>query len=216
MNKILEISQLSKKFKNQVIAKELSFSLENREIVSIMGSSGAGKTTLLRMISGLEIPDSGKIIIDNLTVNSGKIFIEPYKRGIGYVFQNSTLWPHMTMEENINFALSEKYKSQKDEIVKISGIKEIMEKYPDQVSEGEGKRVSIVRAICSGAKLLLMDEPFSNLDEDIKKELMDLIKELHSKTELSILMVSHNIEENIRFSDKIFELKAGELYEKSI
>jgi ABC-type molybdate transport system ATPase subunit len=168
------------------------------------------------MISGLEIPDSGKIIIDNLTVNSGKIFIEPYKRGIGYVFQNSTLWPHMTMEENINFALSEKYKSQKDEIVKISGIKEIMEKYPDQVSEGEGKRVSIVRAICSGAKLLLMDEPFSNLDEDIKKELMDLIKELHSKTELSILMVSHNIEENIRFSDKIFELKAGELYEKSI
>jgi ABC-type sugar transport system ATPase subunit len=199
-----------------VIAKELSFSLENREIVSIMGSSGAGKTTLLRMISGLEIPDSGKIIIDNLTVNSGKIFIEPYKRGIGYVFQNSTLWPHMTMEENINFALSEKYKSQKDEIVKISGIKEIMEKYPDQVSEGEGKRVSIVRAICSGAKLLLMDEPFSNLDEDIKKELMDLIKELHSKTELSILMVSHNIEENIRFSDKIFELKAGELYEKSI
>lgn len=216
MNTILEVNNLNKTFDNKPIIKNLSFTMKKGDVFSIMGKSGIGKTTLLRMITGLEIPDSGEILINDTIVNSDKDFIEPYKRDIGFVFQNSVLWPHMTMNENILFAVSDEYKLKMKEIISISGIEEIMNKYPNEVSEGEGKRVSIARAICSGAKILIMDEPFANLDDEIKDQLINMIKDIHSKTGISILMVSHNIEENKKLSDKIFELIDGELYEKKI
>jgi ABC-type sugar transport system ATPase subunit len=216
MSQILEIKKLYKKFNHQVIAQDLSLTVNQGDIISIMGKSGIGKTTLLRMIAGLEKPDKGIIIIDHKIVNEDYFSIEPFKRGIGFVFQNATLWPHMTMSENINFALSEAYHDKKNEIIRLLGIQAIMEKYPDEVSEGEGKRVSVARAICSGAKLLLMDEPFSNLDSETKLELIDLIKALHQKTGLSILLVSHNIDENKAMANQIYELTDGALYEKKI
>ncbi|MEA3424098.1 MAG: ATP-binding cassette domain-containing protein [Bacillota bacterium] len=216
MNNILEVINLSKTFDNKPIISNLSFTMEKGDVFSIMGKSGIGKTTLLRMITGLEIPDSGEILINDKIVNSDKNFIEPYKRDIGFVFQNSVLWPHMTMNENILFAVSDEYKLKMKEIISISGIEEIMNKYPNEVSEGEGKRVSIARAICSGAKILIMDEPFANLDDEIKYQLINMIKDIHSKTGISILIVSHNIEENIKLSDRIFELIDGGLYEKKI
>jgi|LGOV01.1.fsa_nt_gb iron(III) transport system ATP-binding protein len=214
MNSVLEVKNLNKYFQNQLIIKNLNFNMNKGDIISIMGKSGVGKTTLLRMIAGLEIPDSGEILINDKVVNSNKEFIEPYKRDIGFVFQKSALWPHMTMNENILFAISDDYKSKMNEIITISGIEKIMNKYPNEVSEGEGKRISIARAICSGAKILLMDEPFANLDDEIKGQLINMIKDIHNKTEISILMVSHDIEENRALSDKIFELINGELYEK--
>lgn len=214
MNNILEINKLNKKFGKQLITDNLDFSMKKGDIFSIMGKSGVGKSTLLKIIAGLENPDSGEIIINNTIVNSGEIFIEPYKRGIGFVFQNSNLWPHMNMKENILFALSDEYKQKMNEIIKIADIDNIMIKYPNEVSEGEGKRVSIVRAICSGAKLLLMDEPFSNLDDEMKYELINLIKKIHVKTEMTILTVSHNIDENYKLSNKIFVLSEGVLDEK--
>ncbi len=216
MNRVLEVKNLNKNFQNQLIIKNLNFTMNEGDIVSIMGKSGVGKTTLLRILSGLEIPDSGEILINDKVVNGDKEFIEPYKRDIGFVFQKSVLWPHMTMKENISFAISDDYKSKMNEIASISGIEKIMNKYPNEVSEGEGKRVSIARAICSGAKILLMDEPYANLDDEIKDQLINMIKDIHSKTDISILMVSHDIEENKALSDKIFELINGELYEKKI
>lgn len=216
MNSVLKVKNLKKGFKKQLVIDNLDFDMNKGDIISIMGKSGVGKTTLLRMIAGLEIPDSGEIIINDMIVNSDKDFIEPYKRDIGFVFQNSVLWPHMTMTENILFAVSDDYRSKMNEIITISGIERIMDKYPNEVSEGEGKRVSIARAICSGAKTLLMDEPFANIDAKIKNELIDMIKDIHSKMEMSILIISHNIEDNKNISNKIFELINGELYEKNI
>lgn len=215
MKKMLVIEKLNKYYDKQIIFNNLDFSLEHHKIYGIMGPSGVGKSTLLKIIAGLETIDGGYITINNELCHTKEYVMEPYKRNLGFVFQEATLWPHMTMRENIEFAIADNYKTRLEEIIKIIGIKDIMHKYPNEVSEGEAKRVSIARAICSGAKLLLLDEPYANLDKKTKMDLMDLIKTIQVKEQLTILMVSHDLSEHSFLSDKLFEIKAGKIYEKS-
>jgi iron(III) transport system ATP-binding protein len=222
MSEILRINDIFKEYrlkpgkKFQTVLSGLNLVMNRGDIFSIMGKSGAGKTTLINTIAGFEPLKSGDIIIKGITASSDKIFIEPGKRGIGWVAQDSCLWPFMTMRENIEYALKDDWKKKMKELVGVFGIGGIMDKYPNEVSKGEGKRVSIARAICSGADLLLMDEPFSDLDYKTKKDLIDIILKIHDDTNLTILIASHNIEENISYSDKIFELEKGVLHEKNI
>ena len=190
--------------------------MERGDVFSIMGKSGVGKTTLINAIAGFEKIKAGKITINGKEVNSSKVYIEPYKRNIGWVSQNSCLWPFMTMKENILYGVNDDWDNKLNAIIELFGISGIMDKYPNEVSTGEGKRVSIARAICSGASLILMDEPFSDLDSQTKEDIMHTIKRIQVDRNLTILMASHNLYENISFSDKIFELEKGVLHEKKI
>ncbi len=194
----------------------LSLVMERGDVFSIMGKSGVGKTTLINAIAGFERIKSGDIVIKGIDVSSNKVFLEPSKRNIGWVAQDSCLWPFMTMKENIGYGLKNGWTERINEIIEVFGINSIMNKYPNEVSKGEGKRVSIARAICCGAELLLMDEPFSDLDSQTKKDTMDMITRIQKDRNLTILMASHNLDENISFSDKIFELEKGVLNEKKI
>lgn len=214
MKKILEINNLSKSYGKQKIFTSLNWSLDPHGIHGIMGPSGSGKTTLLKMVSGLEKADEGVIKINERVVNSRHDHVPPHTRNIGFVFQEATLWPHMTMLENIQFALHPSYETTYEEILSRMGITHVMHKYPDEISEGEGKRVSIARAICSGATLLLMDEPYANLDKAIKLELMDLVKAIQIQMNLTVIFVSHDETEHAYHSDRVHRIKDGKIYEE--
>lgn len=214
MKNILEIKSIDKSYGSSHILKSLDFSMSGSDLYSIMGKSGSGKTTLLRIIAGLEKADKGIVRIGGNIASGKDVFLHPSERRLGFVFQNSCLWPHMTMRENIGYAMSHEYESRLDDIAHIAGIDGIMDKYANEVSEGQGKRVSIVRALCSGADLILLDEPFANLDSAIKKSIMDLLGKIRDMDNTAMLMVSHNMEENVMFSDRIFQLEDGKLYEK--
>lgn len=222
MNEILRIKDIYMDYEDKLkkpdmsVLNGLSLVMEKGDVFSIMGKSGVGKTSLINAIAGFERIKSGHIIINGSDASSNNVFIQPSKRNIGWVSQDSCLWPFMTMKENILYALKEGGDNKMNEIINVFGIAGIMDKYPNQVSTGEGKRVSIARAICSGAQLLLMDEPFSDLDSQTKEDIMDMISRIQRETKVTILIVSHNLEENISFSDRIFELEKGVLNEKKI
>ena len=214
MIEILRIEKLCKSYGEKKIIKDLDFFIKKGEITTIMGKSGAGKTTLLKIIAGIVKPDSGKIYIKEELVEGPKISKPPYSRSIGFVFQNPALWPHMTVEENIKFPIKNKNYKEFYEIIEILKIKEILKNYPEEISGGEGKRVSIARAIISNPKLLIMDEPFTNLDLETKKDTAKMINMIHKRRKLSILTVGHNYEDNLRISERIYKLEDGVLNEE--
>jgi len=214
MIQILQIKNLSKSFGQKKIIRDLNFTMNTGEITAVMGKSGAGKTTLLKIIAGIAKPEGGLIYINGELVEGPKVSKPPYSRNIGFVFQNPALWPHMTVEENIKFSIKNKNYNEFNELVEILKIKDILKNYPEEMSGGEGKRVSIARAIASNPKLLIMDEPFTNLDLETKKDTAEIINIIHKRKKLSILTVGHNYEDNLRISKKIFKLKDGILNEE--
>jgi len=211
---VLKIEKLSKNYGKKIIIRNLDFIMKMGEITTIMGKSGAGKTTLLKMIAGIVKPDAGKIYIKEEIVEGPKISKDPYSRSIGFVFQNPALWPHMTVEENIKFTIKDKNHEEYQELINILKIEEIQNNYPEEISGGEGKRVSIARAIISNPQLLIMDEPFTNLDYETRKETAEMIKMIHERKDLTILTVGHNYKDNIRISKRIFKLEDGVLNEE--
>jgi len=215
MIEILKIEELYKNYGNKKIISNLNFFVKKGEITTIMGKSGAGKTTLLKIIAGIKKPDEGSIYINGELVEGFKVSKPPYSRNVGFVFQDPALWPHMTVEENIKFPIKDKNYKEYQELIDILKIKDIQKNYPEEISGGEGKRVSIARAIISNPQLLIMDEPFTNLDEETKEETAKMIRMIHERKELTILTVGHIYEDNIRISERIFKLEKGVLNEEN-
>lgn len=212
---VLKIEKLSKTYGKKIIIRNLDFTMKKGEVATIMGKSGAGKTTLLKMIAGIVKPDEGRIYIKEELVEGPKISKAPYSRSIGFVFQNPALWPHMTVEENIKFTIKDKNHEEYQELIDILKIEEIQKNYPEEISGGEGKRVSIARAIVSNPELLIMDEPFTNLDFETRKETAKMIRIIQERKDLTILTVGHNYEDNIRISKRILKLEKGVLNEEN-
>ena len=177
---ILSVSNLSKAYNNIHALNGLSFECIKGEIVSVVGSSGSGKSTLLKLIAGLEIPDSGKIVLKDKTINDGYIFVQPEKRDCDIVFQDFSLFPNLTVDENIYFGKDARSnKSMVNELVSLANISDTLSRYPHQISGGQQQRVALVRALANNPSLLLMDEPLSHLDsalkENVRSELLSLI-----------------------------------------
>ena len=186
----------------------VSFSIENEgDIICLLGPSGIGKTTILRSIAGLEKIDSGEIKLKGKTISSNKINIEPEDRNISLSFQENSLFPHYTVKENIYLGKERKVQTKKkkiniNKIIKLLNIGKILDHYPHQISAGEAQRVSLARSIMSKPDLLLLDEPFSNIDQSLKDEIQYSVKNLLKKISLTTILVTHDSFEAFSLADK--------------
>ena len=210
---ILDVKQLSHSFKEKEALTNLNFSIENNSIVSVLGPSGCGKTTLIRLIAGLEQIQKGEIFLDKSLVANKNLNVPPEKRPISYVFQDFALFPHMTVLENVSFAAGSKSNKKQliDQVIHLAKVENFLEKYPHSLSGGEQQRVALARSIAVQPKLLLLDEPFSDLDINLKREIIDDTLHLINSLESSAIVVTHNAEEAMFLSDAILVMEKGKL-----
>jgi len=207
----LQLSGLSKRFREVVAVDHLSLEVEAGEFITLLGPSGCGKTTTLRMIAGLEEPDSGRILVGDQDIT----YLAPERRGLGMVFQNYALFPHMTVRDNIAFGL-QMHKVPRDqipekigktlELVHLSGLQA---RYPRQLSGGQQQRVALARALVVEPQLLLLDEPLSNLDAKLRQEMRVELKLLQSEVGITTVFVTHDQEEALTLSDHLVVMRDG-------
>lgn len=202
--------------KNHII-NQFNLSIDQGDIVSILGESGSGKSTILRLLSGLETPCAGSIQINHQTMSDDRQFILPEKRGVGMVFQDYALFPHMTVQDNVQFGLKhfsrQEKKQRVHEVLELVNMKKFSKRYPHELSGGQQQRVALARTLAPRPSLLLLDEPFSNLDADlqirIRNELRDIIKE----TGVTSIFVTHDREDSAAIADRIITMRDGAAYE---
>ena len=210
---ILDVKQLSHSFGEKEALTNLNFSIENNSIVSVLGPSGCGKTTLIRLIAGLEQIQKGEIFLEKSLVANKNLNVPPEKRPISYGFQDFALFPHMTVLENVSFAAGSKSNKKQliDQVIHLAKVENFLEKYPHSLSGGEQQRVALARSIAVQPKLLLLDEPFSDLDINLKREIIDDTLHLINSLESSAIVVTHNAEEAMFLSDAILVMEKGKL-----
>ena len=204
----LDIKNLSKKYDENFVLENLNLRLIEGEIISIVGTSGSGKTTLLNCVSGICNFDIGEIFVNSKPVH----LLDPNKRNIGFVFQESTLLPHLNVLDNITFNLKNIDKEKLSCLLEKIQISKLIERYPHELSGGEVQRVSVARSLIRRPDLLLLDEPFTNLDSISKKKTKELILNLIKKTNTTTIIVSHDINEALEISDKILVLDSDKKY----
>ena len=208
----LKVSNLVKFYnKSQPLIESLDFSVEKGDIVSFLGESGVGKTTFLKCISGLENINSGSIVLNNKTLNNKDVFVRPQDRKIGFVFQDYPLFPHLNLKDNIVFNLDKKYLSNLDYMLSLTNLTDLVDRFPHELSGGEQQRACIARALIREPDLLLLDEPFSNLDVAIKHSIRDEIYRIIKATKTTTILVTHDINDSLNIADKILVFKAGKL-----
>lgn len=213
---MLRAENISKSFGQLQVLKGLNVSIEAGEFFVILGPSGEGKSTFLNIIAGLLRPDSGTLYIGGeLVEDSGQVHVPPERRGIGYVFQSYALYPHMTAYENIAFPLRmakwgrEEIDKAVKSVAELLNISEILHKKPHQLSGGQRQRVAVARAVVKNPRLLLMDEPFSNIDPSLREGVRVEIKRLVKKLGITTIMVTHDREEAFSMADRVAVLMGG-------
>lgn len=209
----IELKNITKSFNNNKVIDNISFSVEKGEMVSILGPSGCGKTTTLKIIAGLVKPDSGEIFF-----NGGSVLHTPVeKRGGVLVFQDFLLFPHLNVEENIGFGLKmagvkkNERKKVVTEMLKLVQLEGYEEKYPRELSGGQKQRVAFARALAVKPKVLLLDEPFSNLDTRLRETMREFTCEIQRKLGITTILVTHDKEEALMSSDRIIVLLDGKI-----
>ncbi|HWQ16691.1 MAG TPA: ABC transporter ATP-binding protein [Sulfolobales archaeon] len=212
---MLELKGIVKRYGAFELAID-SIVFEDNRYYIVLGPSGSGKTTLLRLIAGLEVPDMGDIIMDGRNIT----FEPPWRRNIGIVFQNYALYPHMTAFENIAVPLRIKKipgRMIRDKVIEIARLLEIedqLNKYPHQMSGGQQQRVAIARALVKEPRILLLDEPLSNLDARLRIEVRGFLKKLQRRIKTTIIHVTHDQEEALAIADEIILLNKGRIVQK--
>jgi len=210
----IEIQSLFKRFKDVVAVNHIQLEVNQGEMLTLLGPSGCGKTTTLRCIAGLEKPDEGDIVIDGKPMLS-QGFVQPSKRGIGMVFQNYAVWPHMKVYNNIVYGLKLQKISRKSiqekaqKVLELVGLDGLEDRYPSQLSGGQQQRVALARALVGNPKVLLLDEPLSNLDAKLREELRFEIKSLVRRMGITSVYVTHDQAEAMVISDRIAVMESG-------
>jgi iron(III) transport system ATP-binding protein len=215
---MIEMIRVARKIGRRLILEDITLQADEGRLLAILGPSGSGKTSLLRLIAGLDRPSGGEIRISGRTVSSPDKMIPPALRGVSLIFQHLALWPHLTARGNIEFVIDrERCRTRASVMEKIDHLLTLMhlsdhkDRYPGELSGGEKQRLAIARALASDPKYLLMDEPFSNLDDLLKEELLGMTLSLKNKDRMTIVYVTHNIHEALLLADQIAVLKDGRI-----
>ena len=203
---MIEVKSVSKSFGRVHALSETSLTIPEGKTVGVLGPSGSGKTTLLRIIAGFEYPSSGEVRIDGVLASTSEMVIEPHKREITAVFQTPALWPNMTIRENIEYVQPSKDSVKLLEKVGLNGL---ADRYPNELSGGEARRASIVRALVAEKKYLLLDEPLVNLNPELKDVLHEVIVEETKSRGMGVLYISHDASE-LEYADIHYNMRFGE------
>ena len=209
-NLILEIKDVSHSYdENETTLDNINLAVNEGEKVSILGPSGSGKSTLLRLIAGLEKPQSGSISIKGEIVSTKDLVIAPEKRNLGLVVQEKALFPHLTVSENIAFGIKKKRDKNKIvlDLLTLFKIDHLSKKYPHQISGGEQQRTALARSMAPSPELLMLDEPFSALDKNLKEDLYSELNQIFEERKQTILLVSHDIKEAEALSKRQIDIK---------
>jgi spermidine/putrescine ABC transporter ATP-binding subunit len=211
----IAIRGLTKRFGSLVVIERASFDIAEGELFTLLGPSGCGKTTLLRVIAGFNAPDEGEVAFDGRNVNA----VPPHERGIGMVFQNYALWPHMTVRQNVSYGLKlrktpaaemDRRVGETLETVRLGGLGD---RYPGQLSGGQQQRVALARALVLNPKILLLDEPLSNLDAKVRVQVRAEIRKLQKALGITTVYVTHDQEEALTLSDRIAVFNQGRVFQ---
>jgi putative spermidine/putrescine transport system ATP-binding protein len=209
----VNVENLQKHFAETLVFKDINFHIERGEFITLLGPSGCGKSTLLRCIAGLTPVDSGKILLDGQDL----VPLSPQKRDIGMVFQSYALFPNMTVRENVAFGLRmQKVKGEESakrvaEVLHLVELDTFADRYPHQLSGGQNQRVALARSLVTRPRLLLLDEPLSALDARIRKHLREQIRSIQQELGLTTIFVTHDQEEALVMSDRIFLMNKGSI-----
>lgn len=214
---VIELVQITKTYQGGKMPAvyDVSFKVEKGEVLALLGPSGSGKTTLLRLIAGFEKPDQGKILLNGKEVSRPHHCLSPEKRGVGMVFQDYALFPHLTVEENVAFGLGRLSralrKKRVQEVIDQVGLTPLTHRYPHELSGGQQQRAALARALAPNPIVLMLDEPFSNLDPDMRTQMRMEVASILRRTGSTAILVTHDHEEAFAMADKVAVLNAGRL-----
>ena len=211
----LHLEGIARRFGGIAALDDVSVSVSKGEVVCLAGHSGCGKSTLLRVIAGIEKPDQGRVVLDGGEVSGPRSFIEPEDRGIGFMFQDYALFPHLNVTDNILFGLKRldrrSARERCAEIIARLGLERLADRFPHMLSGGEQQRLALARALAPQPQILLMDEPFSNLDrglrDGVRAETISVLRELGT----TVIMVTHDPEEALSTGDRVVLMRAGRI-----
>jgi iron(III) transport system ATP-binding protein len=213
----ISIERVSKRYGSVTAVRELSLEVRDREFVTLLGPSGCGKTTLLRLIAGFLQPDAGVIRIDGLVLSSTDTLVPPERRGLGMVFQSYAVWPHKTVYENVAFGLEVRRVRRAEARARVAHVLDLVNlgglerRFPGELSGGQQQRVALARSLVVEPKILLLDEPLSNLDAKLRERMRWELKHLQRRTGITFVYVTHDQAEAMALSDRIAVLHGGVL-----
>ncbi len=219
---MIRLDHVTKSFGAQTVLNDFSLSIEEGEILTVIGRSGCGKTTMLKTINGLSCPDKGTVFVEGKDISGEDIIT--LRRRIGYVIQNKGLFPHMTVEKNITYVpviSGKKDKKANHELacrlIEMVGLDAAMlSRYPSELSGGQQQRVGIARALAADAKIMLMDEPFGALDEITKQSMQDEILKLHRRMGMTIVFITHDIREAMKLGSRVLVMDEGKIVQLDV
>jgi iron(III) transport system ATP-binding protein len=210
---VLELDEVSKGYGDRTVIDDLSLSVRDGELLTLLGPSGCGKTTTLRLIAGLERPTDGVVRLDGDPVAGGSRFDPPEERDVGVVFQEFALFPHLTARENVAFGIDDLPERERerrvDDLLELVGLGEHGDKQPESLSGGQQQRVALARSLAPEPRLLLLDEPFSNLDVDLRVEMREEVRRILKEAGVTAVSVTHDQEEAMSISDRVAVMSNG-------
>ena len=212
---VIQCRELSKSFGADPVVRDVSLSLEPGEILALVGPSGSGKTTFLRLLAGFETPDSGAVHLQGRPVSGEGTWVPPESRRLGMVFQDYALFPHLTVIQNVTFGLAKMSGSDRErraqEMLDMVRLKYMAQRYPHQLSGGEQQRVALARSLAPTPLALLLDEPFSNLDPQLRTQLREEVKDIFRSSRVTVVYVTHDQEEALFMGDRVVVIHRGRL-----
>ncbi|GGJ34548.1 ABC transporter ATP-binding protein [Deinococcus roseus] len=214
---VLRVEHLSKRYAPgfPAVLDDLSFAVHKGEMLALLGPSGCGKTTTLRVIAGFERADQGQVLLDGRALIGPQVFLAPEKRNVGMVFQDYALFPHLNVTQNVMFGLKNMNRQEREErtrqVLGLVGLNIFAKRYPHELSGGQQQRVALARALAPRPKLILMDEPFSNLDAALRHTTRQEVKAILREAGMTAILVTHDQEEALSFADRIMLMRAGKI-----